>query len=95
MRLKCHWSLLDGDANITWVDTNLTETGIRQAQKANGAWKTQIAQGIPFPQSYYVSPLRRCLDTAGIMFEGLDMPLVRPFRPVVKEVRTSLPETNI
>ncbi|KAF7167371.1 hypothetical protein CNMCM5623_000669 [Aspergillus felis] len=82
----CYWSLLDGDDNGTWVDARLTPVGIAQAETAHRAWETQIENKIPFPQSYYVSPLNRCLATASITFRGLKMPHTEPFRPVVKEL---------
>ncbi|KAJ5820011.1 histidine phosphatase superfamily [Penicillium riverlandense] len=81
-----YWSLLDGDSHGTWVDARLTELGISQAETAREAWKTQTQRGIPHPQSYYVSPLNRCLATAQITFEGLHMPHTQPFRPVIKEL---------
>ncbi|RHZ53665.1 phosphoglycerate mutase family protein [Aspergillus thermomutatus] len=82
----CYWSLLDGDENGTWVDARLTPVGIAQAETAHRAWETQLDNKIPFPQSYYVSPLNRCLATASITFRGLKMPHTEPFRPVVKEL---------
>ncbi|GIC84488.1 histidine phosphatase family protein [Aspergillus udagawae] len=82
----CYWSLLDGDDNGTWVDARLTPVGIAQAETAHRAWETQIETKIPFPQSYYVSPLNRCLATASITFRGLKMPHTEPFRPVLKEL---------
>lgn len=85
---KCYWSLQNGDSNLTWFDAHLTTAGIKQAQVANEAWEKQIERKVPFPQSFYVSPLHRCLATAEITFKGLNATPV-PFRPVVKEV-TSL-----
>jgi broad specificity phosphatase PhoE len=40
---------------------------------------------MPAPQSYYTSPLSRCLTTANITFAGLSLPASRPFVPTVKE----------
>jgi broad specificity phosphatase PhoE len=40
---------------------------------------------MPAPQSYYSSPLSRCLITANITFSDLPLPAKRPFVPVVKE----------
>lgn len=83
----CHWSLLDGDENTTWVDAHLTPTGIAQAQTAHAAFKTQLANHLPPPQSYYVSPLNRCLATANHTFANLpNTPLTNPFRPTIKEL---------
>ncbi|KAJ5609017.1 hypothetical protein N7528_009584 [Penicillium herquei] len=81
-----YWSLLDGDEYGTWVDAHLTPIGKGQAQTAYDTWATQIQNGIPNPQSYYVSPLHRTCETAQITFQGLDMPLTRPFRPLIKEL---------
>ncbi|OKP13834.1 hypothetical protein PENSUB_409 [Penicillium subrubescens] len=81
-----YWSLLDGDEFGTWSDAHLTEIGIAQAQTAHDTWVCQWATGIPAPQSYYVSPLHRCCQTAQVTFEGLDMPLTNPFQPLVKEL---------
>ncbi|KAL1968181.1 hypothetical protein VTN77DRAFT_2016 [Rasamsonia byssochlamydoides] len=82
----CYWSLLDGNETMTWADARLTEVGQEQARVAHAAWEKQIERKIPFPESFYVSPLNRCLQTARITFEGLDKPAVKPFRPVVKEL---------
>ncbi|CEL02939.1 hypothetical protein ASPCAL04101 [Aspergillus calidoustus] len=82
----CRYSLLDGDETGTWFDAHLTDLGIEQARTAHNAWKTQIAHGIPPPQSYYVSPLMRCCETARVTFEGVGLPGTEPFRPVVKEL---------
>ena len=43
------------------------------------------SQQIPVPQSYYTSPLTRCLQTANITFANLKLPPQTPFKPVVKE----------
>ncbi|OJJ33802.1 hypothetical protein ASPWEDRAFT_173235 [Aspergillus wentii DTO 134E9] len=82
----CYWSLQDGDENGTWVDSRLTAVGISQAETAHKAWEKQIEQNIPPPQSYYVSPMNRCLATATVTFKGLKMPLTEPFQPTIKEL---------
>lgn len=79
--IQRYWSLLNGDGNITWFDAELTPQGKDQAQTAHTAWSTQLQSHMPMAQSFYVSPLRRCLETAGITFRG-----VEGFKPVVKEV---------
>ncbi|KAJ5155970.1 hypothetical protein N7492_008773 [Penicillium capsulatum] len=81
-----HWSLLDGDEHGSWVDATLTDLGISQAQAAHASWEKQIAERIPWPESYYVSPLRRCCQTAQITFEGLHTTETRIFRPMIKEL---------
>ncbi|KAJ5266868.1 hypothetical protein N7478_009676 [Penicillium angulare] len=88
-----HWSLLDGDEYGSWVDAHLTEVGRTQAQTAHDTWASQFENGIPSPQSYYVSPLHRTCETAQITFQGLRMPLTKPFKPLIKElVRETLGE---
>ncbi|KGO37151.1 Histidine phosphatase superfamily, clade-1 [Penicillium expansum] len=81
-----YWSLQDGDEDGNWVDARLTEQGRRQAQAAHAAWGEQIKAGIPSPESYYVSPLNRCLETAQITFQGLAIPGTDPFKPTIKEL---------
>jgi len=85
----CYWSKLSGNGSTTWADAHLTANGIAQAQVAHNFWRTTIMnQGIPVPQSYYVSPLDRCLATANVTFTGLKdvLPRESPFVPVVKEL---------
>ena len=43
-------------------------------------------QKITMPQSYYVSPLTRCLSTAMLTFSRLELPKNRKFHAVIKEV---------
>jgi broad specificity phosphatase PhoE len=85
----CYWSKLSGNGSMTWADAHLTANGIAQAQVAHDFWRAAIMkQGIPVPQSYYVSPLDRCLATANVTFAGLEdvLPREYPFVPVVKEL---------
>jgi len=85
----CYWSKVTGNESITWADAHLTATGIAQAKVAHDFWRaTTTKQGIPVPQSFYVSPLDRCLATANVTFAGLEDVLSReyPFVPVVKEL---------
>lgn len=88
---KCYWSLQDGNETSIWSDARLTQVGKSQAQTAHDAWRRQIEQHIPFPEIFYVSPLNRCLETAAITFRGLEKEIVRPFRPMVKEVGSVTP----
>jgi broad specificity phosphatase PhoE len=82
----CYWSELDGNGTITWADANLTTNGANQAERANDFWKSQIAtQHIPTPQSFYTSPLKRCLETARISFSGVPLPHAHRFIPTIKE----------
>ncbi len=87
LNLQCYWSELDGNGTIDWADAELTEGGVAQALLAHKTWQTALeSQKIPAPQTYYVSPLDRCLSTARLTFAGLALPEKQPFVPVVKEV---------
>jgi len=84
---NCYYSIRDGDATVTWSDAHLSPLGVTQALAVNEFWKTEIEnQKIPTPQSYYTSPLTRCLQTANYTFNGLDLPAKHPFVPEVKEL---------
>ncbi|CAG8972198.1 hypothetical protein HYALB_00007340 [Hymenoscyphus albidus] len=83
---NCYWSLLDGNGTSVWADAEITPNGVAQAQVAADYWATQIAlQKIPIPQSFYTSPLTRCLQTANITFSQLRLRHGAHFRPTVKE----------
>lgn len=83
---NCYWSLLNGNSTASWADAELTTNGINQALVANKFWKSLIAnQKIQVPQSYYTSPLERCLATANLTFSGLTLPINKPFVPTIKE----------
>jgi broad specificity phosphatase PhoE len=72
---------------MTWFDAELTTLGESQALKANAFWKESLTTTkIPAPESYYSSPLERCLSTANLTYSGLALPETRPFRPVIKEL---------
>ncbi|KAI9798733.1 MAG: hypothetical protein M1825_005015 [Sarcosagium campestre] len=82
----CYWSLQAGDGTYNWTDPLLTPTGIKQVETARLAWTRGLAgDKMPPPQSYYVSPLSRCLETARITFSELELPSDRPYQPLVKE----------
>ena len=84
---NCYYSELDGNTTVTWSDAHLTPLGVTQALRVNAFWASEIAtQKIPTPQSYYTSPLTRCLQTANLTFSGLDLPARHPFIPEVKEL---------
>ncbi|KAF2727387.1 phosphoglycerate mutase-like protein [Polyplosphaeria fusca] len=84
---NCYYSELDGNATVTWADAHLTEVGVNQALAANAFWKHLIKdEKITPPQTYYTSPLYRCLDTARLSFSGLDLPKRSPFIPTIKEL---------
>ena len=79
-------SKLPGDAQFNWTDPQITTRGRVQTERNNAFMRSQlVTQKMPAPQSYYVSPLARTLDTAKKTFSPLDLPADRPFHPVVKE----------
>lgn len=83
---NCYYSELDGNATVTWSDAHLSPLGVTQALAVNAFWASEIEyQRIPTPQSYYTSPLTRCLQTANYTFNGLNLPTIHPFIPEVKE----------
>ncbi len=83
---NCYYSELDGNSTVTWADAHLSPLGVTQALAVNDFWASEIKnQKIPTPQSYYTSPLTRCLQTANYTFNGLDLPVRHPFMPLVKE----------
>lgn len=84
---NCYYSVLDGNATVTWSDAHLSPLGVTQAKAVNSFWASEITnQRIPTPQTFYTSPLTRCLQTAQYTFDGLDLPRRRPFIPEVKEL---------
>ncbi|KAF2149393.1 phosphoglycerate mutase-like protein [Myriangium duriaei CBS 260.36] len=83
---NCYWSEQPGNSTNSWSDARLTPNGIAQASKANAYWaRLQTEQRITTPQSFYVSPLTRCLQTANTTFASLSLPKKYPFHPTVKE----------
>ncbi|OLN86611.1 putative phosphoglycerate mutase-like protein 1 [Colletotrichum chlorophyti] len=81
-----YWSHLEGDGVVTWLDAELVDTGIRQAEDLNAFWSEATAvQKVPFPESFYTSPLRRCLKTCKLAFGDLVEKRGQKFRPVIKE----------
>ncbi|KAL8909088.1 MAG: hypothetical protein Q9207_000422 [Kuettlingeria erythrocarpa] len=83
-----YYASLEGDTHGHWADAHLTPLGVTQALGVHAFWAHQLAASArtPAPQSYYVSPLHRCLETANCTFQGLDLPAGRSYKPVVKEL---------
>jgi len=80
---NCYWSQQTGNSTNSWQDADLTPNGVAQALKANTFWSHEIsAQKIQTPESFYVSPLTRCLKTANLTFNGLGLD---NFVPTIKE----------
>lgn len=80
-----YWSKLDGNGTIVWADAKLTDQGIQEAENANAAWKSQLALGMPLPQSFYSSPLQRASNTLEITWSGITLDKGAP-DPTIKEV---------
>jgi len=78
--------MLDGAEGIIWADANLTDIGEQQALDAHALWKSLLPGGIPVPETFYVSPLTRAIQTADLSFKELDLPKDRQYEPVVKEL---------
>ncbi|CAK9438103.1 uncharacterized protein LODBEIA_P24190 [Lodderomyces beijingensis] len=58
---QCHWSIEDGKGDIEWFDAELTPRG--HDQIAALSTKIRTNDGFPMPDKFYVSPLRRTLQT--------------------------------
>lgn len=82
----CYWSLLDGADGITWSDANLTAVGQGQARDVNKLWKESVGEGIPSPDTFYVSPLTRTIETADLSFEGVPFADGKAYKPLIKEL---------
>ncbi|KAK6453694.1 histidine phosphatase superfamily [Scheffersomyces xylosifermentans] len=77
----CHWQLVKGNGEMEWYDAQLTPTGIDQITSLSNSIAREIEhRNMPLPHSYYVSPLRRTLQTW-----NLTWPSITSDRPVVKE----------
>lgn len=82
------YSKLDGADGLHWVDARLTPEGEEQAKSVAAHWARQHRSlGMPVPESFYCSPLIRCLQTARTTHAG---PEWGPdgsnrYRPVIKE----------
>lgn len=78
----CYWSRKEGDGEIEWYDALLTDKGHDQISTLSDSWKKQLyTNNAPLPQSYYVSPMRRCLqtynDTWSSILNDTKVPLIK------------------
>jgi len=83
---QCYYSALDGLNGTTWADATLTPTGRSQATAVSSLWTQQIPHGIPLPETYYVSPLTRTVETADLSFSNLSLPADKQYKPLIKEL---------
>lgn len=86
--------MLDGAEGITWADAKLTDIGQQQALDAHELWKSLLPGGIPAPETFYVSPLTRAIQTADLSFKKLHLPENRPYAPIVKELVCVSPDAS-
>ena len=90
--MQCYWSRQQGNGTISWLDAELTPRGVTQVTAVNAFWRNALSSAkIPIPQSFYVSPMARCLSTANRTWSDLPIWNGQPFSPVIKEVRTLRP----
>ncbi|KAF2010766.1 phosphoglycerate mutase-like protein [Aaosphaeria arxii CBS 175.79] len=82
----CYWSMLDGADGITWADANLTGVGEGQARDVHELWSLLLPDGIPSPETFYVSPLTRAIETADLSFKGLELGPGNEYKPIIKEL---------
>ncbi|KZM27373.1 putative phosphoglycerate mutase pmu1 [Ascochyta rabiei] len=79
------YACLDGADGLTWADAHLTPTGQQQALAVHDLWADELPRGIPAPETFYVSPLTRTLQTADRSFANLSLPHPRRYVPRVHE----------
>ncbi|KAH6983393.1 histidine phosphatase superfamily [Ilyonectria sp. MPI-CAGE-AT-0026] len=83
---NCYWSEQTGNGTAHWEDAVLTNAGLAEAYKANAYFESRFEDyGMPYFESYYTSPLARCVITARETFANLALPRSHRFLPVVKE----------
>lgn len=84
---KNHWSHLEGNGILTWLDAKLTAEGVILAQELGRLWVKWIKEAaIPLPETIYTSPLTRCLETTKLVYSPVLTKHNRPLQPIVKEL---------
>ncbi|EGV66376.1 phosphoglycerate mutase-like protein [Yamadazyma tenuis ATCC 10573] len=68
---ECVMQEQDGADGIEWYDALLTPDGISETSDLHTFWQNQLSGGAPLPESFYVSPLRRTLQTFNYTWNGL------------------------
>ncbi|OQO02267.1 hypothetical protein B0A48_11821 [Cryoendolithus antarcticus] len=81
-----HWSKLEGNGTVTWADAELTDIGEGQAREAGKFISKLLGEGMPVPERWEISPLRRCCHTASLTWAGMTMPEGKEWRPVIREM---------
>jgi broad specificity phosphatase PhoE len=78
---------LDGDGHVVWADSQLNEKGVQQVKELGRTWSDSVVnEELTLPGTIYTSPLTRCLETTGLIFDGIMKEQGLPFRPIVKEL---------
>ncbi|KAI1115903.1 histidine phosphatase superfamily [Nemania sp. NC0429] len=81
-----HWSHLDGDGTLTWVDAKVVDQGISQAEDLSNFWiAASRDDGVPLPSILYTSPLARCLEFTKLVYGPVMQRSNLSFAPIVKE----------
>lgn len=79
----CKYQMETGDEDMEWYDAILTPNGEQQIEQLSKFWSSQIHEhSAPTPQSYYVSPMRRTLQTFNSTWNTI---LPAGMSPMVKE----------
>lgn len=89
-----YWAMQNGDGQLTWgPDPELTQLGIEQAKANNVAWKEQIEKDVPLPNTFYVSPFTRALDTMHYTWDNIMLTANKVDPPlVVEDIREAIGE---
>ncbi|EAZ62945.2 hypothetical protein PICST_40227 [Scheffersomyces stipitis CBS 6054] len=78
----CQWQMQDGNDEMEWYDARLTEVGHEQITNLSKSIETEIERRqMPLPESFYVSPMRRTLETWDLTWSTItkQQPLIKEF----------------
>jgi broad specificity phosphatase PhoE len=83
---QSYYAAQDGVPPLVWSDAHLTPLGATQALAAHHLWAANLPLGLPAPETYYVSPLTRTIQTADLTFSALPLPASHAYAPRIKEL---------
>jgi broad specificity phosphatase PhoE len=83
---QSYYAAQDGVPPLVWSDAHLTPLGQTQALAAHHLWAANLPLGLPAPETYYVSPLTRTIQTADLTFSSLPLPASHAYAPRIKEL---------
>src|ERR1700761_7392293 len=69
------------------ADPHLTPLGEQQSHHIHSLWAAEVADGLPLPDVWYCSPMRRAASTLMMSFGSLRPPLQKP---IFLEVRAPI-----